>query len=441
MKGKLFRKIVGLVGLVCLALLVVMPPAHAFEGRGGDTVIVGADEIIEDDLYVGANTFILNGVVKGDLLVGGTTIEINGTVEGDLMAGGQSVAINGTVMDDVRIGAFAITLGENAQIADDMLVGAFSLETKGGSQISGDLVVGGAQALLAGDVAGDVLAGTEGLELRGSVGGNVEADVGQPGEGMGFNPFMFMPGMPAVPSVPGGLTVAESANIGGNLNYTSPAEFNVPAGSVAGQVTHDASPVAGTVAEMPPSPTELILGHVRRWVALLLVGLLLVGLVPTWVRRAADALQAKPLPSLGLGVVSIPVVIVVFLAIVVAMILLAVILGTATLDDLVGLVIALGLFDLFALAVLFGIAWAYLAKITVSFFSGRLILGRLNDDWAGSRVWPLVLGLVIFVVLTAIPRVGGVIDLILVLFGLGALVLVVWENWRRRAELPALTEA
>ena len=88
MKRKRFWKWTGLISLICLVLFILAPTALAFEGRGGDTVVIGADEVVEDDLYVGANTFTLDGTIKGDLIVFGSTIEINGTVEGDLIAVG-----------------------------------------------------------------------------------------------------------------------------------------------------------------------------------------------------------------------------------------------------------------------------------------------------------------------------------------------------------------
>src|SRR3989304_5776128 len=87
MKPKFFLLVfIGLVAIFALALAI---PARAFDGRGGDTVTIPAGEVIEDDLYVGAGTFTLDGVVKGDLIVAGSTITINGTVEGDLLAAGR----------------------------------------------------------------------------------------------------------------------------------------------------------------------------------------------------------------------------------------------------------------------------------------------------------------------------------------------------------------
>ena len=112
----------------------------------------------------------------------------------------------------------------------------------------------------------------------------------------------------------------------------------------------------------------------------------------------------------------------------------AVVLGFITLDNLVGTVIVLGLLVLFALAVLFGIAVAYVTKIVVSFLGGRLILARLKPDWADGRIWPLVVGLVVFVIITAVPWLGGLIGLIVVLLGLGALWLLGLETLRQEAD-------
>lgn len=435
MQHKRFWKWIGVIGLVCLALLVLLSPTQAFEGRGGDTVIIAADEVIDDDLYVGASSFTLEGVIKGDLVVFGGTIEVNGQVAGDLIAAGQSVTVNGLVQDDVRMAGGALILHEGAQIAGDVLGAGYSLEAQAGSSIGGDLVFGGYQALLAGDIDGDVRAGTSGLVIGGHIGGDVDANVGEPGNQPTLSPFMFMPGMPAIPSVAPGLTVEAGGNIEGNLDYTSAAEFNIPTGSVAGQITHQARRIEPE--EEPPSTTERFLNHLRRFTALLLIGLLMVWLIPAPTRQVADILQAKPLPSLGWGVVSIAAVILAFLAIVVATALLALVLGSVTLNNLMWIMIVLGLLALFVLTGLFGLAVTYITKITVSFLGGRLILGRLNPAWAAGRVWPLVVGLAIFVVLTTLPWLGQLISLVTVLLGLGALLLLGADIHRKDRPHPS----
>ena len=52
---------------------------------------------------------------------------------------------------------------------------------------------------------------------------------------------------------------------------------------------------------------------------------------------------------------------------------------------------------------------------------GKLILAKVKPELAEHRVWPLVIGVVIFAFLAALPWFGGLVSLFAVLFGLGAL--------------------
>jgi cytoskeletal protein CcmA (bactofilin family) len=442
MKQKRFRKWAGLIGLICLVLFTLAPTALAFEGRGGDTVVIGADEVIEDDLYVGAGTFILDGTVKGDLIVGGSTIEINGTVEGDLIAAGQTVVVRGTVTDDVRIAGQALTLESEAQVGDDVLAAGFSIEGKKGSSVGGDFVYVGYQALLAGDIAQDVDIAVGGVKLSGSVGGDVEAEVGEAGEGP--PPMFFMPGAPAMPSVPPGLTVDEGAQIGGKLDYTSASEWSIPAGVVAGAITRH-EPEIEVEEEVVVSPARRVAGwflrHLQRLVTLLLVGLLMIWVVPGWTEKATGALRAKPLPSLGWGVVSIAAFIFALLVVLIVTILVAVVLGLITLGGLAGTTAWTGILTMALLVFFFSIAVAYVTKVVVSFLSGKLILARLRPDWVEGRIWPLVVGVVLFVIITAIPILGWLVNLLVVLLGLGALWLLGRDVYRQRRAASVEVEA
>jgi cytoskeletal protein CcmA (bactofilin family) len=445
MKQKRFRKWVGLIGLICLVLFTFAPTALAFEFREGDTVVIGAGEVVEDDLYVGANTFTLDGTVKGDLIVFGSTIEINGTVEGDLIAAGQSISVRGKVADDARIAGMALTLDSTAQVGDDVVAAGFSIEDKKGSSVGGDFIYGGYQALLAGDVAQDLTVGVGGLQLSGSVGGDVKAEVGEAEEGPPPTFFMsFMPDVPTMPSVPMGLTVDEGAQIGGKLDYTSASEWSIPGGVVAGAITRH-EPEIEVEEEVVVSPArraaDWFLRHLRQLVTLLLVGLLMVWVVPGWTEKATGALRARPLPSLGWGVVSIAAFIFALLILLIVTILIAVIFGVITLGGLAGTTAWTGVLTIALLVFFFSIAVTYVTKVLVSFLGGRLILARLKPDWAEGRIWPLVVGVVLFIIITAIPILGWLVKLVVVLLGLGALWLLGRDIYRQRRAVPVETEA
>jgi cytoskeletal protein CcmA (bactofilin family) len=92
-----------LASIVLLPLLFTLMPASSWSNvpENQASVTIGAQEVINDDLYLSAETVTIDGTVKGDAVVAATQITLNGTVEGDLIAVGRIITVNGTVNDDV----------------------------------------------------------------------------------------------------------------------------------------------------------------------------------------------------------------------------------------------------------------------------------------------------------------------------------------------------
>jgi cytoskeletal protein CcmA (bactofilin family) len=430
------RKLVSVFTLLALMVLTFATPAHAFEGRDGDKVIVGADEVIEDDLYVGANEFILDGTVKGDLVVGGSIITINGTVEGDLWAAGQAIIINGVVTDDARIAGAGLQLGDSAQIGGDLLAAGASLETQAGSTVGNDLLVGAGQALLAGNVDHDVLAGAGALELRGNFGGDVKAYVDQTEETTsGPSPNVYMQqNIPlTLPSVAPGLTIDEDAKIAGDLEYSSTYDLTFPGGSVGGQVTRVEPEITEGEVYVPPTPLQKAgkwaLDLLRTTLTLVLFGLLLGWLTPMFLKATSGNIQSQTWPSLGWGAIAWAAFFFALLLIVIVMIAGGIIFGFLTLGGITGAIIWLGILSIFALTVAFVLATAYVSKIVVGTALGKWILSKTSPALAEHKFWPMILGVVIIAVVVGLFRFpllplgffGWLLNFAVVLFGLGAL--------------------
>ena len=422
---KPINKVFSVFILFALLTMSVTSNAMAFDGRSGENVVIEADEVIEDDVYVGATSFTLEGTIKGDLIVSGETIVINGTVEGDLFAMGQSVTINGTVMDDVRIAGAGLQLGENANIGGDVLGGSASMETKKGSVVGGDFLYGGAQALLAGDVTGNAMFGAGALELRGAIGGNVTAEVGS-AEDAGAPPssYMWQTGI-SVPSVEPGFTIGEDAKIGGSLTYTQTKDIEIPADVVSGKVTRK-EPVADVNMEYtPPTAAEKAatwsFDLLRSIVTLVLFGLLLGWLAPKFTQSVMGKIQAAPAASLGWGVISYAAFFFALLVIFTMMIIGGVIFGALTLGGVSGTIVWLGILSIFALIFGFVLVTAFFTKIAVAWLGGKWIMGRINPALAEHKVWPLLVGVVIVALIVALPFIGWIIGLLVMLHGLGAL--------------------
>ncbi len=430
------RKLLSIFTLLTMLLLTSATPAYAFEGREGDKVVIAADEVINDDLYVGAQEFVLDGTVKGDVIVGGSIITINGTVEGDLWAAGQVVIINGTVMDDARIAGAGLQLGDHAQVGGDLLAAGASLETKAGSSVGRDLLVGSGQTLLAGDVKRDVLAGTGALELRGTVGRDVKAYVDQTAEtANGPSPNIYMQqNIPlTLPSVAPGLTVADSAKIAGNLKYSSTYDLTFPNNSVGGQITRVEPKVSQGQVYVPPTPLQKTgkwaLDWLRTTLTLVLFGLLLGWLAPAFLNISSGKVKSQTWPSLGWGAIAWAAFFFAILLIVIVMIAGGIIFGVLTLGGISGTIIVLGILSMFALIVTFVLTTAYLSKIVVGTALGKWIFSKTSPSLAEHKFWPMILGVIIIAAVVALfhfPLLplgffGWLINFAVVLFGLGAL--------------------
>ena len=444
------RKFLSIFALAALLVLILITPAQAFDGRGGDRVVIGSDEVVNDDLYVSAQEFVLDGSVNGDLIAFGQTVTINGMVDGDLMAAAQTLVINGEVTGAIRMAGSILFVGEEASIGGDIVSAGYSLEVRQGSAIGQDLVFAGAQVLLAGDVTRNVQVATAAFELRGKVGGDVSAEVGDADQGPnGPPPMMFMPQSSVqAPNVRPGLTIDPSAKIEGDLEYTQSKDLTIPAGVVSGKVTRTAPQSSGGAAAREETAGQKVgkwaLGFVRNSITLILIGLFLLWLFPTFVRGLSAQLQAKPLPSLGWGMVAWAGFFFALFLVICVTILGGIFFGVLTLGQLTGTVIWLGLLTVFALIVGFVLVTTFVAKVVFGAALGKWMLARLNSPLAEHRYWPMVVGVLItaaVIALLSFPLIpgalGGLLNFAVVLFGLGAIWL--WGRERMVRQTTPLT--
>jgi cytoskeletal protein CcmA (bactofilin family) len=437
------NKIVGwviVISVLALLLLAVAQPAAAFDSRTGRDVVIEAGETVNDDLFVASDTLTVKGTVKGDVIAVGSevNIESSGVVQGDLIAAAQSVIVEGKVTDDVRIAGAVLIVGRGATIGDDLIAAGFSLEVEPGSAIGGSLVFGGAQLLMSGDVDESAKIASGAVRIVGSVGGDMTAYIGEVRSDTPFSRYSYFPNAPRVPEVRPGLTIDQDAKIAGDLEYTSSVETDIPKDAIGGKVTWNQPVVEEKRAEefgrvLRPLPrlffiSTWLLDQAQKFMSLLILGLLVAWLVPGAARRAVAVLQTKPWHSLGWGFLSFFGFIFALLVVVAATGLVAFFLGVLTFGDLVGTIITIGGLILTAVVLVFGVSVVYLSKLVVGYLVGRWLLGLIRPAWAENRFWPMLLGVVIYVILTAIPIFGSVLlNAVVILFGLGALVILGYE--------------
>jgi hypothetical protein len=178
-----------------------------------------------------------------------------------------------------------------------------------------------------------------------------------------------------------------------------------------------------------PTFGDRVFYALERFVGIVLIGALLLWLFPRAVDGAAATLRERPWASLGAGVLGGLGFFVLIIVIFLVMILLSIAFGLLQLESLLGATVFGSLTLVTVVSFLFWLLVFFGAHIVVS-----MVLGRLAVGTEGSRRWlALILGALIVVVLFSIPIAGIVLGILIVLFGLGAVLLAYWP-WRRRGE-------
>lgn len=440
------RILLALVAAGCL-LLGVAGAALAADFRGGDTITIGQDEVIDDDLIITGATIVVNGTVNGDLVMVGGELTLNGTVNGSLFAGARALSINGTVHGTVYSGGAMVILGPRAVVERNLLFGGYSFEARPGSVIQRDGTFGAYQIIFNGTIQRDLNANVAALDLNGTVGGDVNATVAGPQE-PGIQPFwLAFSGQNLPQALSPGLRVGPTARIAGQLNYASPAE---QAAAITIQpeqgvkFTPQPAAVSSTPTTPAPQPENQILSWIwprfRELVTLLLLGGLALWSVPNLFAKVTETVWTRPWPALGWGfVLSIMGYIGAGL---VAVLLMLVVVGLSQLT-LAGLAMSLfwvSFTGLGAALTAFTLLLAYGAKLVVVYPLGRWLLAQVSPEMAAMRGWPLLLGVLLFVLLHGIPYLGFVVGLIVTLLGLGAMWLLFRDRFTK-APVPQLVLA
>lgn len=346
----------------------------------GASVAFAQDNTLGGKVRSGQEVVVPAGqTVQGNLYASGQTVRVEGTVTGDLVAVGSDVRVSGEVKSDLLVAGGTIDI--SGKVDGDVRVAGGRITVSG--PIGQDLVIGAGQVTLtsSAQVGQDLVFAAGQLTLDGRVTGSV----------LGTTP-----------------NYTKHGTVGGTENVT----------------------IAEQSKKAEPTFASRLVDGLRQWIGVLAVTALAMWLLPGLLRGTADGVRRRPLPSLGVGVLGIIGLIVSAVAVLIVGILLAVVLGLLGLGDLVALALFGALTVLVIAAFVFFLVAAFLAPAAVGLALGALAFG----DEPRSRRWlSLVLGLLVVVVLTSLPVVGGWFGLLVLLLGLGALILLGWSRRRRHA--------
>lgn len=406
----LSARITAILTLVLLGLLLAPRTLLAQTIVRGDRV--ESDEVIDNDVVLYGDEVVLAGTVKGNTFISGGDIVIDGDVEGSLFAIGRRITINGTVGGGAYTLAVSTRLSASGEIGQNLYFAGVSLVTERGSRIERDLV---------GLTLGAILQGSVGRETR-LIAGLVQ-----------FINLFFDFAVGPMPEPVRTIVAGRAPGLG---------QFILPGGVVVDAVGQT---VDSTQTSQPGSPTgdptaDWFLARLREFLPLLIVGLIGYWFLRGRLEDAATAIRVRPLSALGIGLVGLVLAaatVGAFILVFVLILMTGIWIGRTTFWNVSWLLWSVAFpFTAFVFALLLAFL-NYGTKVITSYALMTYVVDRFAPRAGRFRWLLMLLGLVVYVFLRAIPTLGWVLSVIATAWGIGA----AWLAWRGRRAIPPLVAA
>ncbi|MEQ8691925.1 MAG: hypothetical protein RIC89_13960 [Pseudomonadales bacterium] len=366
-------------GSLCVLVLVAAStlapaPASALEIRKDQNVVtVSADESIDDTLIATAETVLIHGNISGDVIAAGRKVEVTGSIAGNLFAFGDSVVVRGDV-GGLMVGSGSTVDVLGGKVGGNLFAAGNMVSVDTDSVVGGNVGVAGQRGSLAGVIQQDVYSFTEMLEVNGTLSRDLSAFGAR-------------------------VQLLDAAHILGDANLHIGAEDNLHRS--AGARIDGKLEFMDTPEDFKPTNRYATVGFYM-WQAARLIAALLFGLALLWLFPGFASVTLggglEGLKSAGIGFVSL-----IILPFAVAL----------TAITLVGLPFAF-------VGLISWILLVYLAKIVVGIAVGQLVLS--NSEGTASNVMVLLVGLAIIIVAVNLPIIGGIINFLLTVLGVGLIV-------------------
>lgn len=363
-------------GILLLFPLLLMAQGSSY--KLGPTVRINKGDSISTNVIAAGQFVDIYGYLGDDLYAGGRNVIISGRIDDDVMIAGENITMNGTVGD--MLVAAGETVLINGEVDGDLFAAGSEVRIAPNAHIHGNVAVAGNEVTFeGGTIDGWVRASGNSIKLDGTVGNYVE---------LYGNEFTF------------------------GDNYR-------PASGTTITTTHDLNREELGNA---PNDLQIVVNKEDTWgaalffsiwfyVSLLITGILLMLIFRETTNDLHRFSTENYFRNTGVGFL-------LFIGIPIAAIILLVLVLTIPLSLL--------------LMTLYGIT-LFIGYLLVSMTLGTLgIRFFKSQNTFSDYYWGLALGMIIILILSAIPFVGWVINLLLIFFGLGTLSSYFWKMRQNR---------
>lgn len=365
-----------------IVAMLLPAAAYAFDVKSGSNVYIGADEIINGNLYAGASSILIDGRVTGDIFCGASSVTINGTVDGDVFCGASSLVINGTVGGSVRSATSELSI--NGRVERSVLAGSSNISVGPDATIGWSVTGAAATMTVSGSVGGDILFAGANLMINNSVGGEVA---------------FYSDNKSDKPSKNGpGIEILPNTNITGDLSYPENITANISETAViGGKVSKLAAHQKNKGNLIAAGFGSYLFFKLIFILSMLVIGLVLVSLFSKKTLGITNVMIKEPGASIGWGALTFFVVpvIAIFLAF-----------------TFIGIPLA------FLLAVSYLLMLCF-AKLMAAIAVGRYLMKKMDNK---SLYWAMIAGIVISYIIFAIPLFGWLLGVVALWWSLGGIV-------------------
>ncbi len=361
--------------VICVSgVLFAALNAQAIEFVQTEQFVTETNGVLIEETWVSAENVTIRGEVLDDLFTMSTLLDLHGDFMGDVWGGGDSVSADGVFNDNLRL--IGRTVQVSGTLNGSLIAMGNTVKIDPTATIEKSMICIGESVVTEGTIRGDVRIFAQNVTLNGEFAGDVS---------IAAQEVVILPG-----------TI-----IGGNLTYTAPKELILsPAVTLGGELTRtfEAAPVKQL---LKPN----LISHFMFGLAALVTGLVFIGLFPRYSGGSFHALNTSRGICMLIGFAAL------FMLPITAFILLFTFIGT----------------PLSILLFLFYLILLYLSKIIVALALGSALLRRkeFNKQKAAA---PLALGLLIIYALTAFVAASMLINILIVIIGLGALLIGLFKK-------------
>lgn len=425
---------------------------------------LGPEDEVFDDLFLQGNDVNVAGKVHGMLFSIGEKIVIHSSariendtfllgknilieegaeISGNLFIIGQNIFINSDVNRNLLVAGLTLNLSSSTMIDRNLIFAGFHLSQMEGSIVNENFYAGCYQIALAGTVRENLRISAVSVKLDGHIMRNAEIAIDASGDDEGIRillPYMQQLNVPDL--LPTGLIIGEDALINGQLIYTSAISLeenfkNLPLGGVVENIpelTENQRNGNDKIIQQNPFISKL-LRVFRQAIGFLVFGLLFWKIGNLYLPETVQYATKKPFKAFGVGFISTLVVNLGAFIFFFVLVLSALLMRFFTLHQLSNFLFLSGSASIILVLVFFGVLILYISKFVLSFWIGNYALHRLKFNGQNKMVWSLVIGTIIYLLLSLIPVFGWIVGVIVSFIGIGT----IWytlQNHDRAGILP-----